>query len=231
MPPFSPTAARALRLQLGMTPEQVAYGMSAFGVLLPPAAIAAFESGVTTPDETELFALAGALWCDRSDLLGRVQALRGHREAAGVSLEEAASALGVPLADYRRMEDEDAIRAEPRRVALYAQALRLPVRRAVELSGAEHALKDALTSAVQGWWKGYVKTVTNLVPLPKATVQDALRRLHTTYQGMSVGTTNWSTIFAGESEDDTPPAEAKSRAWLADILEHFWETVDALPPR
>lgn len=207
-----------------MTAEQVAAGMAAFGVPVAPPAVAAFEAGTNAPGERELAALSGALWCDRADLMGRSMVLREHRLQQGLSLEDAATVLGVSPDSYREMENANRLQAPQRRVTQLAHALRLPVRATVDVSGNAEQLRGLLQEAVEGWWKGQVKPVNALVPLPKSVVQQALRRLHTEYQQVGAGTTNWSMIF-GEGEESSVAQGAQ--AWVNEILERFWRAVDA----
>ncbi|MCW8221275.1 helix-turn-helix domain-containing protein, partial [Streptomyces griseolus] len=90
-PPFNAPAARRLREALGMAPGHVAYGLGAqYGLRITAETVLAWERGVALPDERELKALAGVLWCAPGELLSEASTLREHRVARGMSPEDLA---------------------------------------------------------------------------------------------------------------------------------------------
>ncbi|MGW8379651.1 helix-turn-helix transcriptional regulator [Streptomyces sp. ODS28] len=216
--PFDAAAARRLRLELGMTPGHVAYGMwAAYGLRVAPKTVAAWEQGVGAPDESQLTALAGALWCAPGDLLGSPSTLREHRLARGLAVQDAALAAGIDRAAYERAEATGEWTGTPRQAEALAEALRLPPDVRLALTGEAGRLADLLRSAVTGRWQPYVRPVAKLVPLPRAELSAVLHEMHGTYQSATAGSHVWG------SPDEAPEeAAARGRAFLADILDHFW---------
>lgn len=216
-PPFDAAAARRLREALGMTHAHVAYGLwAAYGLRVPPAAVAAWERGEASPSEAELAALAGALWCAPGELLAAPRTLREHRLARGLAADDLALRIGMDPATYARMEAAGTWSGNDRQAAGLAEALRLPPRALIRLTGRDARLTGLLRSATTTRWQAYVRPVAKLVPLPRPRVQAALRGLHGDYQGLMTASLNWG---GGGSADASGHA---GQTFLDGILETFW---------
>ncbi|AXK37401.1 XRE family transcriptional regulator [Streptomyces armeniacus] len=211
-------AARRLREALGMTPAHVAHGMrAAYGRSVSPSDIAAWELGEAVPDESELTALAGALWCAPADLLGTPGTLRQYRLARGTAVADLALLLGMTPHDYEHMERSGHWTGNQRQADALANALDLPPSALLELTGRTDELAALLRGAVSTRWQAYADDVTALVPLPRPRVEAALRALHTAYQAIATGSLQW-----GAAPGPTTSATA-GQSFLDEIVNHFWE--------
>ncbi|MBB1252105.1 helix-turn-helix transcriptional regulator [Streptomyces sp. OF3] len=225
-PPFDATAARRLREALGMTPAHVAYGMfAAYGVRVSPTTVAAWEQQEEAPGEDEIAALAGALWCAPSDLLGTPRTLREHRMAAGVPLADVAIKVGIPVAQYEEVERTGRWTGNDRQAAVLADLLRLPPRTHLELTGRDARLREMLRSAASVRWQAYVRPVCKLLPaVPQPNVERVLERLNDEFHKRSFASLSW---IDTSSEAANGSVDAGHR-YLADVVEHFWELLEAL---
>lgn len=217
--PFDAAAARRLREELGLTPGHVAYGMwAAYGTRVSPHTVAAWERGVGAPDEGELGALAGALWCSPADLLNSPGTLREYRLAKGVAPADAALAASMDTAAYEHVEATGEWSGTDRQASALAAALGLPLDVLLELTGKAEKLAELLRSAVTGRWQPYVRPVGKLVPLPRRELETVLRAMHGSYQSATAGSLNWGAA-QGSAPEDTGAA---GRDFLAEILDQFW---------
>ncbi|MGW7279241.1 helix-turn-helix domain-containing protein [Streptomyces sp. NPDC054844] len=222
-PPFNALAARRLRAALNMGPEHVAHGMRvSYGLpYVTPDLVIAWERGVVSPQNPELTALAGVLWCSPGDLIGRPQTLREHRIARSLAPEDVARAVGVALPVYLRMEETDGWRGTDRQSAALADVLGLALPDFVTVTGREEKLADLLTSAVTTRWQGYVRPVAKVAPLDRRVLENVLQVLHQDYQGHMAATLSW-----GGGSGDSHEA---GRDFLDRIVEHFWAAVEKHP--
>lgn len=217
---FDAAAARRLRQALGMTPVHVAHGMwAAFGLRVAPQTILAWEEGDGVPGESELPALAGALWCAPGDLLGEPETLRQHRMAVGMAASDLALLVGIDPMTYERMEQRGRWEGDDRQADALARVLRLPADAALELTGRSERLADLLRSAVATRWQPYVGRVADLVPLERDRLGDVLRALHRAYQSATAGSLHWGTAGSGRRDDSA----TASTDFLDGILARFWE--------
>lgn len=225
-PPFNADVAKRLREALGMTPTHVAYGMwAAYGLQIPPAAISAWEEGTDSPTIDEITALAGALWCSPAELLGAPRTLREHRLTHGVPLADLARRAGMSAEQYQQVEETGQWTGNDRQAAEVAEALKLPLRTQLELTGRDVVLAEMLRSAASVRWQAYVRPVTKMLPaLPKRTVERVLERLNEEYHQRSFASLSWIDMY---SEPDRDPAAA-GREYLAQITAHFWELLDTV---
>ncbi|WP_159470000.1 helix-turn-helix transcriptional regulator [Streptomyces caniferus] len=216
-PPFHAEAARRLREALGMTPAHVAYGIrAAFGIPISPATVASWERGESAPSETELTALAGALWCAPGDLLDTPGTLREYRLALGLATADLALRIGMDRAAYERLEAGGKWSGNDRQAAALAALMDLPLPALIRFTGRDGTLADLLTSAATTRWQAYVRPVGKVVPLPKARLQGILQELHSEYQATMTATLNWS--GSGSAEE----SGRAGRAFLDGILAEFW---------
>ncbi|MFB7450650.1 MULTISPECIES: helix-turn-helix domain-containing protein [unclassified Streptomyces] len=216
-PPFDAQAARRLREGLGMAFGHVAYGLRAqYGLFVDPETVVAWERGRAVPNEQELTALAGVLWCSPAELIAAASTLREHRVARGLSTEELARRVGVAPHAYQRMEDEGSWRGTERQTAALAEVLGLGPRALITATGGDEALAELLRDAATTRWQAYVKPMVKRVPLPKRIVESALRQLHTEYHARVVATSSWGAI--GTTGDE-------GRAYLDEITARFWAAV------
>ncbi|MER7724227.1 helix-turn-helix transcriptional regulator [Streptomyces sp. NPDC096323] len=207
-----------------MAPGHVAYGLGAqYGLRITAETVAAWERGLASPTDYELTALAGVLWCAPGELLTAARTLREHRIAREVSPEELAGVLGMSASAYLRMEESGKWRGNERQSAALSEALGLSAAAFVTVCGRDEELAELLRSAVTTRWQGYVKPVSKLAPVDRPLVHGMLDRLHADYQALMVSTLSWSstgTERSGTSGD-------AGRAFLAGIVERFWDTADA----
>ncbi|GAA2094988.1 helix-turn-helix transcriptional regulator [Streptomyces albiaxialis] len=217
--PFDAAAARRFREALGLTPAHVAYGMrAAFGQHVDPRLVAAWEQGTMVPDERQLTALAGALWCSPAHLLRAPRTLREHRLARGVSAPDLALEIGMDPAEYERVEATGRWTGDARQAEALARALRLALPALLAFTGREEELAGLLRRAVTTRWQAYAAAVARLVPVPRDRVEAALRTLHASYAAASAGSLNWA---AGAHGPGAGPA------YLDDVLRHFWAALEA----
>ncbi|MFJ9405727.1 helix-turn-helix domain-containing protein [Streptomyces sp. NPDC101393] len=223
-PPFNAEAARRLREALGMTPAHVAYGIwAAHGLQIAPSAVASWELGEAAPTEAELTALAGALWCAPSELLGTPGTLREHRLALGLAPADVALRIGMDQRAYGRLEAGERWSGNDRQAAALAQTLDLPLPALIRFTGQEAKLIEMLHSAATVRWQGYVRPVGKLVPLPKTRIEGVLEGLHDEYHSTMTATLNWG---GGGSADQSGKA---GRAFLERILDEFWARAGERP--
>ncbi|MEU6327845.1 helix-turn-helix transcriptional regulator [Streptomyces sp. NPDC047049] len=216
-PPFDAEAARRLREALGMTPAHVAYGIrAAFGIPVPPAAVASWERGESAPTEAELTALAGALWCAPGELLGAPGTLREYRLAHGLAPADLALRIGMDRAAYERLEADGTWRGSDRQAAALAEALALPLPALVRFTGRDGQLTELLTSATTTRWQAYVRPVGQVVPLSRQQLRAVLQDLHGVYQATMAATLHWG------GSDSAGESGRAGRAFLDGILAEFW---------
>ncbi|WP_431782855.1 helix-turn-helix domain-containing protein [Streptomyces chumphonensis] len=225
-PPFDAAAARRLRESLGMTPAHVSYGMwAAFGLRIAPETITAWELQEASPDETELAALAGALWCAPGDLLGTPRTLHEYRLLKGVALSDVALRIGMPAARYAEVERTGKWTGSDQQAATLAVTLDLSPRTHIELIGKDGALRGYLRSAAGSRWQAYVKPVHKLLPtLERSTVERVLERLHDEFHKRSFSSLSW---ISTETETGSNSVDA-GRQFLDEVTEHFWAHLAAL---
>ncbi|MFI8238671.1 helix-turn-helix domain-containing protein [Streptomyces sp. NPDC085866] len=219
-PPFNAPAARRLRAALGMGPEHVAYGMRAsYGMpYVTPDLVVAWERGIASPDNPELTALAGVLWCSPGELIGRPRTLREHRVAREIAPEDVAHALGMELSGYLRTEESGEWRGNERQSAALARVLELTLPDFVAVTGREKKLAELLHSAVTTRWQAYVRPVAKVAPLDRGVLEDVLQELHQDYQGHMAATLSWG----GGSSD----ASESGQDFIDRIVENFWTAVE-----
>lgn len=181
-PPFSPAQARAARLRIGLTPEQVVAAMAQLGVRRLPQTVMSWETGAAAPSETELFALADALWCTVPELMDlRPRSLREHRLARHFTAERLAERIGMDLQAYARAENDHHWNGTDRQTLFLADALGLEPAELLGVIGRAGELDGLLRQAVEGRWKHHTAPLARLVGAPERGVAQALRTLHQEY--------------------------------------------------
>ncbi|CAM5514622.1 DNA-binding protein [Streptomyces spiroverticillatus] len=203
-----------------MLPGHVAYGLRAqYGLDVGPDLVGAWERGLRTPDSREVTALAGVLWCDPAELLYAARTLREHRTVRGVAVADLARRVGLGVDAYRKMEESGLWRGTERQSAALIAVLGLSPAQFMTAAGRDGELAEMLRSAVSTRWQAYVKPLAKLVPVDRATIEDALPRLHADYQSRMVATLGWGG-GVGDAGDG-----AAGREFLEGIVGHFWERV------
>ncbi|PYC73037.1 transcriptional regulator [Streptomyces tateyamensis] len=204
--PFSPQAARAHRVGLGLTPDQVAAGMAAHGVRLLPGHVLGWESGEFRPDEAEFIALARALWCPAVQLMGAPPAsLRDFRLARELTAAQAAARIGMSPRGYTTAELTGRWTGDEAQSAALAEVLGLRLRDLLVVTGGAAELADRLRQCVAGRWQAQLSAVARLVPVPGATLSAVLAALQSEYQV----TTHW-----GATAPAAPPqTPVEDRFW------------------
>ncbi len=214
-PPFNALAARRLREGLGMAPGHVAYGLRAqYGLNVPPETVIAWERGAATPDNRELTALAGVLWCSPGELLAAATTLREHRLARAMAPEDLARRVGVDTRAYLKMEETGRWRGNERQTAALAEVLGLGPRELLNATGRDEELAAVLRDAATTRWQAYVRPAAKLLPLRRDHLEEVLQRLHADYQARMVATYSW-----GDSGGSGGEA---GREFLDRIVDHFW---------
>lgn len=217
---FDAAAARRAREALALSHGNVAHGMwAAYGIRVDPRTVAAWEQRDGAPDERQLTALAGALWCAPADLLGTPASLREHRLALGLAPADVALAAGLGTGAYEEVERTGRFPGDARQAAALADALGLPLALRLALTGDAEKLAGLLRDAVTARWQGYVRPVGALLPVPRKRLEEALRALHEAYQSATAASLNWGGAGGSSTERDTGEA---GRAFLDAILDHFW---------
>ncbi|MEV6683143.1 hypothetical protein AB0N09_40755 [Streptomyces erythrochromogenes] len=218
LPPLDPRRLAAVREQLGLTIGQVAWAVAAFrGRPLHPALLTAWEQGTEQPDSDEIAALAAALWCAPTDLVGEPRNLLQCRTFAGLTSQEAAAATGLTHHRYLEAEARNRWRGTPEQTAAMVAALRPPPAVYVDACGTTGRLRIAARDAVTGWWPNHLGALRRLVPVDVHVLEQALSRLHGTYQQLQ-----------SRAEGDGAAAEAADReaaAFLDRIDAHLWQAL------
>ncbi|MDH6117372.1 XRE family transcriptional regulator [Kitasatospora sp. GAS204B] len=219
--PFSPQAARAHRVGLGLTSEQLTGALAAHGVRLLPTHVLGWESGELHPTEEELIALARALWCPAVQLMGVAPAtLRDFRVARELSQEQAATRIGIGLRSYADAELTGRWTGNEEQSAALAEALGLTLRDLVRVQGAEQELEQRLRQCVDGRWQAQSKAIGKLVPVPRETLGRVLAALQSERQATAG---HWG---AGSWGSSTPAAPAPQQPEQAPI-DRFWTLLAA----
>ncbi|WP_432070368.1 helix-turn-helix domain-containing protein [Streptomyces sp. AA1529] len=217
---FDGAAARRLREGLGLSAEDVAYGMrAAYGTEADARTVAAWEAGAAAPDEGRLAALAGALWCSAADLMGDPGTLREYRLARGVSLTDVAREIGMSPEEYSAVEESGGWPGNARQADALGAVLRLPVPALIEFTGRDQELARLLRKAAATRWQAYTGPVCAVVPLPREYVADGLRALHAAYHSTTAASLGWGQPASASSRD-------AGRAFMDGILAHFWQAVE-----
>ncbi|MER6720491.1 helix-turn-helix domain-containing protein [Streptomyces halstedii] len=204
-----------------MAPGHVAYGLGAqYGLRITAETVLAWERGVALPDERELKALAGVLWCAPGELLSEASTLREHRVARGMSPEDLARAVGMAPAAYLRIEESGRWRGNERQAAALCAALDMSAAQFLTATGRNEELAELLNRAVTTRWQAYVKPVAKLVPLDRVLVEDVLAQLHADYQALTVSTLSWSST----GRDAAGAEGGTGQDFLDRVVEQFWRT-------
>jgi hypothetical protein len=158
------------------------------------------------------------LWCAPADLLGKPTTLREYRWASGLAVEDLARAVLLRPREYERMEERNRWTGNDRQTAALGEALKIPLRDLLALTGRDQKLADHLRSATTVRWQAYVRPVSGLVPsYPRERIEAALRRLHADYHALMASTLSWSA---------SAPTDDKGGPYLAGILERFWALIE-----
>lgn len=230
-PPFSAAQARAARLRIGLTPEQVVSAIAQLGVHRPVETLLAWESGAVAPTESELFALADALWCPVPVLMDlRPRSLREHRLARQFSAERLALRIGMDPHDYARAENDHRWRGTDRQTLLLADALGLEPDALLRVIGRAAELDDLLRRAVEGRWKQHTAPLARLLGADERAVVQALRTLHQEYARFNE---RYMGHLVARSDNARLKEIATERAgWLHGLSDRFLHLVghDSPPP-
>jgi transcriptional regulator with XRE-family HTH domain len=199
-----------------MAPGHVAYGMRAsFGMShVTPDHVEAWERGSHLPSASELTALAGALWCDPGELMGRARTLREHRIARGVSAEDVARGTGLTLGAYHAMEESGRWTGDKRQSASLGDLLRLSPRDFIAVTGLEDELARLLTEAVSTRWQAHVRAIAKLVSMDRRDLQEPLSAMQHEYQALMAATLSRAGGTTASGED--------GRRYVDDIVNQFW---------
>ncbi|MFG2296489.1 helix-turn-helix domain-containing protein [Streptomyces sp. NPDC048603] len=220
LPPFEPARARAVRGRLGVTVGQVAYAVMAYqGRPFPPALLEAWEAGTVVPDDSEVKALAAALWCSPVDLVGEPSTLAQCRTVAGLSISRTAAELGMTRDRWEDAERRNRWRGNAAQTDALLRVLRPPPACFVAACGRSRQLRNLLREAVNGWWPNHVTAVARIVPVEEAVLRHALEQLHVFYQQLegAVGASSWAAAAA----------EAQASDFLERIDLYLWQQLRA----
>ncbi|MEU8505690.1 helix-turn-helix transcriptional regulator [Streptomyces brevispora] len=214
--PFNARAARALREKLGMAPGHVAYAMRASFDMsyIAPEHVAAWERGTHLPSANELIALAGALWCHPSELMGRPGTLREHRIARGISPEDVARGTGLSIAAYHAMEETGQWTGDKGQSLRLGSVLGLPPRDYIAITGLEDELARLLTEAVSTRWQAHVRAIAKLLSMDRRELRDPLNAMQHEYQALMAATLSRAGGTTASGED--------GRSYIDDIVNRFW---------
>ncbi|MFJ6511914.1 XRE family transcriptional regulator [Streptomyces sp. NPDC091406] len=199
-----------------MAPGHVAYGMRAsFGTShVSPEHVVAWERGTHVPDAGELTALAGALWCQPSELMGRPSTLLEHRIARGVSAEEVARATGLTLDAYAYMEETGQWTGDKRQSVKLGEVLGLPPRDFIAITRLEEELARLLTEAVSTRWQAHIRAIAKLVSMDRRDLKAPLQAMQQEYQVLMAATLSRAGGTTASGED--------GRRYVENIVDHFW---------
>ncbi|MFE8912323.1 XRE family transcriptional regulator [Streptomyces globisporus] len=199
-----------------MAPGHVAYGMRAsFGTShITPEHVIAWERGTHVPDAGELTALAGALWCRPSELMGHPGTLLEHRIARGVSAEDVARATGLTLDAYLFMEEAGRWTGDKRQSVKLGEVLRLPPRDFIAITRLEEELARLLTEAVSTRWQAHIRAIAKLVSMDRRDLKAPLQAMQQDYQALMTATLSRAGGTTASGED--------GRRYIENIVDHFW---------
>ncbi|MBM7058379.1 XRE family transcriptional regulator [Streptomyces durocortorensis] len=202
-----------------MAPGHVAYGMRAsFGTShVSPEHVVAWERGTHVPDAGELTALAGALWCQPSELMGRPSTLLEHRIARGVSAEEVARATGLTLDAYAYMEETGQWTGDKRQSVKLGEVLSLPPRDFIAITRLEEELARLLAEAVSTRWQAHIRDIAKLVSMDRRDLKAPLQAMQQEYQVLMAATLSRAGGTTASGED--------GRRYVENIVDHFWSRV------
>ncbi|MFE6703062.1 XRE family transcriptional regulator [Streptomyces sp. NPDC057718] len=202
-----------------MAPGHVAYGMRAsFGTShVSPEHVVAWERGTHVPDAGELTALAGALWCQPSELMGRPSTLLEHRIARGVPAEEVARATGLTLDAYGYMEETGQWTGDKRQSVKLGEVLSLPPRDFIAITRLEEELARLLTEAVSTRWQAHIRAIAKLVSMDRRDLKAPLQAMQQEYQVLMAATLSRAGGTTASGED--------GRRYVENIVDHFWSRV------
>ncbi|MFJ7069655.1 helix-turn-helix domain-containing protein [Streptomyces sp. NPDC101115] len=219
-PPFSPAHARAARLRIGLTPEQVAAAMSQLGLHRTATAVLSWEQGTLAPSEPELFALSGALWCPVPELMAlQPRSLREHRLARQFTADRLAERIGMDAPAYARAEQDHHWTGTSRQTLLLAEALGLEPDRLLRVIRRAGDLDALLRQAVEGRWKQHTAALARLVDAPERTVARALRTLHQEHGRFNEA--YMGHVVARSDEARLREIATERAAWLYDLTRRF----------
>ena len=199
-----------------MAPGHVAYGMRAsFGMThITPGHVTAWERGTALPTPNELTALAGALWCRPSELMGRPRTLREHRIARGMPVPLASRGTGLGLDAYLSMEETGQWAGDKRQSTKLGSLLRLPPRDFITITGMEDELARLLAEAVSTRWQAHIRAIARLVSMERRDLQEPLSTMHHEYQALMAATLSRAGGTTASGED--------GRRYIDNIVNHFW---------
>ncbi|MFE7138763.1 XRE family transcriptional regulator [Streptomyces sp. NPDC057644] len=202
-----------------MAPGHVAYGMRAsFGTShVSPEHVVAWERGTHVPDAGELTALAGALWCQPSELMGRPSTLLEHRIARGVPAEEVARATGLTLDAYAYMEETGQWTGDKRQSVKLGEVLSLPPRDFIAITRLEEELARLLAEAVSTRWQAHIRDIAKLVSMDRRDLKAPLQAMQQEYQVLMAATLSRAGGTTASGED--------GRRYVENIVDHFWSRV------
>lgn len=223
-PPFSPAQARAARLRIGLTPEQVTAAMGQLGVIRAVETPLWWEAGTVAPTESELFALADALWCPVPVLMDlQPRSLREHRLARQFTAERLARRIGMDPPTYTRAERDHRWQGTDRQTLMLAEALGLEPDRLLRVINQAGELDELLRQAVEGRWKQYTTPLARLAGVPERTTAKALRTLHQEYAAFHE---RYMGHLVARSDDARLKEIATERAaWLHTLADRFLRLV------
>ncbi|MER6019851.1 XRE family transcriptional regulator [Streptomyces anulatus] len=199
-----------------MAPGHVAYGMRAsFGTShVGPEHVIAWERGTHVPDAAEFTALAGALWCQPSELMGHPRTLLEHRIARGVSAEDVARATGLTLDAYLAMEESGQWAGDKRQSVHLGEVLSLPPRDFIAITRLEDELARLLAEAVSTRWQAHIRDIAKLVSMERRDLKGPLSAMHQEYQGLMAATLSRAGGTTASGED--------GRRFIENIVDQFW---------
>ncbi|MFI1221424.1 MULTISPECIES: XRE family transcriptional regulator [unclassified Streptomyces] len=199
-----------------MAPGHVAYGMRAsFGTShITPEHVMAWERGTHVPDASELTALAGALWCQPSELMGRPSTLLEHRIARGISAEDVARATGLTHDAYMAMEAAGLWTGDRRQAVKLGEVLSLPPRDFIAITRLEEELARLLIEAVSTRWQAHIRDIAKLVSMERRDLKAPLSDMQQEYQGLMAATLSRAGGTTASGED--------GRRYIENIVDHFW---------
>ncbi|MEU1512927.1 helix-turn-helix transcriptional regulator [Streptomyces sp. NPDC005811] len=136
-PSFRAANSLSARLRLGMSPHDVAREMKVLGAPVEPEQVTAWESGTHFPNESQLFALANALWCRTGELMGieEPRTLAEHRLVRQFSVQRLTRTIHMDAALYRKAEAQNRWPGNFRQTLALLHALNISLRQLEAATG------------------------------------------------------------------------------------------------
>ncbi|MFE3645749.1 transcriptional regulator [Streptomyces sp. NPDC059169] len=203
----------------------MAEAMAACGVRVLGQWVEMWEQGRSVPTEAQLVALADALWCDLSVLIGRSPStLRELRLNRRLSQEQLSSRIGMALNTYAIQEVQQRWEGSKRQTWALVTILQLSACELVVATGRGPELRERLLSAVQVRLQPQVAPLAELTEIPHHRVNQALHRMADELAALSPAQMVGFVQARVDKVKENEMLRARDR-YVEGIVDRFWTLV------